>query len=163
MQGSDWRAIRGASALFAGQSVDDTSVLVRYTYYGDTDFNGKVNFDDYVRTDTGFNNHLSGWVNGDFDLNGVINFDDYVLIDLAFNTQSGTLRRALSFLEGSNRSTAGMDDAALWRVQQHSQEFGSGYATHFLAALPEPTAWLSVASLLAVSSSRRRRPRNCLV
>jgi hypothetical protein len=50
-----------------------------------------VNFDDYVRTDNGFNNRRSGWVNGDFDLNDQVNFDDYVLIDLAFNTQSGTL------------------------------------------------------------------------
>jgi hypothetical protein len=66
-------------------------VLVKYTYYGDTDFNGRVNFDDYVRTDAGFNNHASGWLNGDFDLNGIVNFDDYVLIDLAFSTQSGTL------------------------------------------------------------------------
>jgi hypothetical protein len=46
-----------------------------------------------VRTDNGFNNHLTGWMNGDFDLNGQVNFDDYVLIDLAFNSQSGTLAR----------------------------------------------------------------------
>jgi hypothetical protein len=44
-----------------------------------------------VRTDSGFNNHRTGWVNGDFDLNGSVNFDDYVLIDLAFNTQGGVL------------------------------------------------------------------------
>jgi hypothetical protein len=43
-----------------------------------------------VRTDSGFNNHLSSWLNGDFDGNGAVNFDDYVLIDLAFNTQVGT-------------------------------------------------------------------------
>jgi hypothetical protein len=64
---------------------------VKYTYYGDTDFNGVVNFDDYVRTDNGFNNHLSGWMNGDFDGNGQVNFDDYVLIDIAFNTQGSVL------------------------------------------------------------------------
>ena len=52
-----------------------------------------MNFDDYVRIDSGFNNHKIGWTNGDFDGNGQVNFDDYVLIDLAFNTQSGTLRR----------------------------------------------------------------------
>ena len=28
---------------------------MKYTYYGDTDFNGVVNFDDYSRTDAGFN------------------------------------------------------------------------------------------------------------
>jgi hypothetical protein len=41
-------------------------------------------------------------------LNGAVNFDDYVLIDLAFNTQSGSLGRALSFLDGSDTSLDGM-------------------------------------------------------
>ena len=59
---------------------------MKYTYYGDTDFNGVVNFDDYSRTDAGFNGNESGWLNGDFDANGAVNFDDYSLIDLAFNT-----------------------------------------------------------------------------
>jgi hypothetical protein len=93
MEATDYKSVYGPSALFDGQSIDNTAVLVKYTYYGDADFNGKVNFDDYVRTDNGFSNHLSGWLNGDYDGNGVVNFDDYVLIDLAFNTQSGTLGR----------------------------------------------------------------------
>jgi hypothetical protein len=93
MEASDYQSIYGAGATFDGQAIDTTAVLVKYTYYGDADFNGRVNFDDYVKTDNGFNNHLTGWVNGDFDGNGRVNFDDYVLIDLAFNTQSGTLRR----------------------------------------------------------------------
>jgi hypothetical protein len=93
MEATDYKSIYGATATFDGQTIDNTAVLVKYTYYGDTDFNGRVNFDDYVRTDSGFNNHKSGWINGDFDGNGQVNFDDYVLIDLAFNTQSGTLRR----------------------------------------------------------------------
>jgi hypothetical protein len=91
MEATDYKSVYGASATFDGQSIDNTAVLVKYTYYGDADFNGHVNFDDYVRTDNGFNNHLSGWLNGDFDGNGQVNFDDYVLIDLAFNTQTGTL------------------------------------------------------------------------
>jgi regulation of enolase protein 1 (concanavalin A-like superfamily) len=78
-------------STFDGEPLDATMVLVKYTYYGDADFNGRVNFDDYVRTDNGFNNHRSGWNNGDFDGNGLVNFDDYVLIDLAFNTQGPPL------------------------------------------------------------------------
>jgi hypothetical protein len=58
---------------------------------GDSDFNGNVNFDDYVRTDNGFNNQLPGWANGDFDGGGSVNFDDHVLIDLAFNNQAEPL------------------------------------------------------------------------
>ena len=30
-------------------------VLVKYTYYGDSDFNGVVNFDDYSLIDLAFN------------------------------------------------------------------------------------------------------------
>jgi hypothetical protein len=80
-----------AGATFDGQAVAPVAVVVKYTYYGDTDFNGQVNFDDYARTDAGFNASATGWNNGDFNGDGVINFDDYALIDLAFNTQSGTL------------------------------------------------------------------------
>jgi autotransporter-associated beta strand protein len=155
MEGSDYRAIYGQSATFKGESVDDTSVLVRYTWYGDTDFNGTVNFDDYVRIDNGFNNHLAGWLNGDFDLNGVVNFDDYVLIDLAFNTQSGTLRRALAFLDGTDRSSKRMSEPALGRVEQHFAEFGGDYARHFLSAVPEP----AVGACALVLAGRRRRGR----
>jgi hypothetical protein len=92
MEASDFKSIYGPSALFNGQPIDNSAVLVKYTYHGDTDFNGVVNFDDYARIDNGFSNARSGWLNGDFDGNGVVNFDDYSLIDLAFNTQMAPLR-----------------------------------------------------------------------
>jgi hypothetical protein len=90
MEAADYTNATGLTT-FSGEPIDATAVLVKFTYYGDTDFNGRVNFDDYVRTDTGFNNHRGGWLNGDFDGNGIVNFDDYVLIDLAFNTQGQVL------------------------------------------------------------------------
>ena len=77
-------------AQFVGRSVNANDVLVRFTFYGDADLNGTVNFDDYVRTDNGFNNRLTGWSNGDYNFNDQVNFDDYVLIDLAFNIQTAT-------------------------------------------------------------------------
>jgi hypothetical protein len=92
MESLEFKNFYGAAATFAGQAIDNDAVLIKYTYYGDTDFNGTVNFDDYSRTDAGYNQARSGWTNGDFDGNGVVDFDDYSLIDLAFNTQSGTLR-----------------------------------------------------------------------
>ncbi|CAN5586237.1 hypothetical protein BH09PLA1_BH09PLA1_26970 [soil metagenome] len=87
MEATDYQSIYGPGATFNGQSIDSSTVLVKFTYYGDADFNGTVNFDDYSRTDAGFNQGRSGWLNGDFDGNGLVNFDDYSLIDLAFNTQ----------------------------------------------------------------------------
>jgi hypothetical protein len=87
MEGFEYDVLYGVAAPFSGRSVDSTAVLVKYTYYGDTDFNGQVNFDDYARTDAGFSLGRTGWLNGDFDGNNLVNFDDYSLIDLAFNTQ----------------------------------------------------------------------------
>jgi hypothetical protein len=60
---------------------------VRYTRYGDADLNGVVDFDDYVRTDAGFNGNRTGWTNGDFNYDNGVDFDDYVLIDQGYNSQ----------------------------------------------------------------------------
>jgi hypothetical protein len=91
MESLDFRSIYGPGVNFDGVPHDDSAVLVKYTYFGDTDFNGAVNFDDYSRIDAGFNGNKSGWLNGDLDGNGTVNFDDYSLIDLAFNTQGSAL------------------------------------------------------------------------
>ena len=91
MESGDFKAIYGTKAAFAGEVIDATALLINYTYYGDADFNGVVNFDDYSRADAGFNLGHTGWINGDFDGNGEVNFDDYSLIDLAFNTQGAPL------------------------------------------------------------------------
>jgi hypothetical protein len=157
LSGAEYKSMNGASSTFDGSPVADTDVLAKYTYYGDTDFNGKVNFDDYVRTDNGFNNHLSGWMNGDFDLNGQVNFDDYVLIDLAFNTQSGTLGRALGFVDGSDGSVSGMDNPALRQVQRDVAQFGDAYVRGFLAAVPEPAAFGMLAAMAILGATNRRR------
>jgi hypothetical protein len=142
--------------LFDGFSVNGSDILVKYTYYGDTDLNGVVNFDDYARTDAGFNSGSTDWFHGDFDYNGLVNFDDYSLIDLAFNTQNGSLLRALSYLDGDDRSDRGMDTQALRLVQQHFEQFGVVYASSFLNAVPEPvSATLFVPA--AILLSRRRR------
>jgi hypothetical protein len=92
MEATDYDSVHGGSgALFNGIDPDSSSVLVKYTWYGDTDFNGQVDFDDYVFTDAGLNNGLGGWLNGDNDGSGGVDFDDYVFLDLAFNSQNETL------------------------------------------------------------------------
>jgi hypothetical protein len=159
IEAADYLAIYGPAATFSGQTIDNSAVLVKYTWYGDSDFNGKVNFDDYVRIDNGFNSHLSGWTNGDFDLNGVVNFDDYVLIDLAFNVQSGTLRRAPELVDHGADGIVGPDAPALRSVREHARQFGADYAQAFIAAVPDPACAtaLFIASLAHGSMRRRRR------
>jgi hypothetical protein len=86
IEASDYIDATG-STTFAGQPIDSTCVLVKYTYYGDTDFNDAVDGDDYARLDNGMNSGIGGWFNGDADGSGSVDADDYGLIDNAFNTQ----------------------------------------------------------------------------
>jgi alpha-L-arabinofuranosidase len=81
---------------FDGQTVVNTDVLVKYTFYGDAQLKGDVESSDYTLIDNAFNFNqtnpatpMTGWLNGDFNYDGIINGDDYTLIDNAFNTQSG--------------------------------------------------------------------------
>jgi hypothetical protein len=66
-----------------------TEILVRYTFYGDADLNGVVDFDnDYILWQTGFLNGYTGWVFGDFNHDGVVDFDnDYILWQTLFLNQ----------------------------------------------------------------------------
>jgi hypothetical protein len=68
-------------------------VLVKYTYYGDANLDGKIDGSDYSRIDnaSASSGSLTGWFNGDFNYDGVINGSDYTLIDNAFNTQGTQL------------------------------------------------------------------------
>jgi T5SS/PEP-CTERM-associated repeat protein len=167
LSGGEYSAMNAGTTQFNGRAFIPDDTLVKYTYYGDTDFNGHVNFDDYVRTDNGFNNHLGGWMNGDFDGNGVVNFDDYVLIDLAFNTQSGTLDRAVDGLRAgpsADRTVAatGFDEMKLSQAEatviQHALCFGGEYTESFLAsAVPEPAITLPGLVCLGAVCRRRRR------
>ena len=78
-------------SAFDNQPVGNSDVLAKYTYYGDTNLDGKVDGSDYSRIDSGFLTHATGWFNGDFNYDGTINGSDYTLIDNAFNTQGASL------------------------------------------------------------------------
>ena len=88
----------GATA-FDGQTVTNTDVLVKYTYYGDANLDGQVNSTDYTMIDNSVNQDINtGWQNGDFNYDNNINGDDYSLIDNAFNTQNVAASQAATAL-----------------------------------------------------------------
>jgi hypothetical protein len=86
-----------ATALWAGQTITGSDTLVIYTYGGDATLNGKINVDDYIRTDMGREAHLSGWSNGDFNYDGTINIDDYLIIDSNIASQGAPFSTAVGF------------------------------------------------------------------
>lgn len=75
---------------FDNQPVDMNSILVKYTWNGDMNLDGVINFDDYFQINTGFlsNGTLRGYRWGDLNFDGKINFDDYYLINTAFLGQN---------------------------------------------------------------------------
>ncbi|HZZ42829.1 MAG TPA: family 43 glycosylhydrolase [Tepidisphaeraceae bacterium] len=66
------------------QTVDSTTLLLKVVPAGDTNLDGRVDADDYARTDRGRAKNLSNWISGDFNYDGVINNADLAILDQSF-------------------------------------------------------------------------------
>ena len=83
---------------FSGQTVDNNDVLIKYTYFGDTDLNGVVDtatdFDLYI-TGLTSGGSLGGWFYGDFDYNGIVDSSaDFDLFITGLTSQGAPLLTA---------------------------------------------------------------------
>jgi len=131
----------GPFGLFDGQSPALNDVLVKYTYYGDADLDGKVDGTDYSLVDGGFNNRKTGWINGDFNYDNVVDGTDYSLIDGGFNNQGAALASGeiqtvgVSASEISNRSQTAATAAILpGQSEVVGQELAPSSGFHFAEA-----------------------------
>jgi autotransporter-associated beta strand protein len=126
---------------FAGQPVDGSAVLVRYTLSGDANLDGIVDFNDLVRLAQSYNTTVpatgSGWYRGDFNYDGGVDFND--LVKLAQNYNSA--------LPGS-------------AIPGASERFDVDLAAAF-ASVPEPgLVGLFGLCLLTMGAQRRVRRRS---
>ena len=78
-------------------------MLVRYTYYGDANLDGKVDGSDYSLIDNGYRDGLTGWYNGGFNYGITIDGSDYTLIDNAFNSQGAPIAQAQAAIAAASR------------------------------------------------------------
>jgi autotransporter-associated beta strand protein len=85
-------------ASFAGQSVDNTSVLVRYTAYGDATLDGTVDTTDFNILAANFGTSGRRWSQGDFNYDG--NVDTIDFNQLASNFGASVPASALSSSPG---------------------------------------------------------------
>jgi hypothetical protein len=80
-----------AQGNFAGVTVDSSSVLIRYTYLGDTNVDGQVDINDLYNVASNYNpsHSVSGknWQQGDFNYDGFVDLTD--LTKLTTNWQQG--------------------------------------------------------------------------
>lgn len=123
------------TATWAGLPVDATTLLLRYTYYGDLNLDGRVGADDYALLDRGFGAHRSGWVNGDVNYDGTVDAADYLLTDRSYA------------LNGS-RLTPGF-------LAAREAQFGPAYIAALEHAVPEPSV-VALLTMAAVVHMRRR-------
>jgi len=188
IKGTDYK-FGAPTRTFNGRTVADTDVVVKYTYNGDTDLNGKVDGADYAHIDSTFNNEgpgqtspIGGWYNGDFDYNGKVDGADYSLIDAAFNSQGTVILSRGGGLAGPLNGTgnvtlnrAGMANISLdaeatirqkgiatMMVGMENQFDGAGDNLGGGPAnqsVPEPSVIGLVGMSLIGAFSRRRRSR----
>ncbi len=122
-----------------GAAIAGNAVVVRYTYYGDSSLDGKVDLgNDFNLFLQGFLGKGSGWEFGDYNYDGVVNVADFKMFIDGFKAQGGSL---------GELDAAVLADGLLSNAQRAT----------LLAAVPEP----SCAAIMAVGAwgllSRKRR------
>ncbi|HZZ71550.1 MAG TPA: PEP-CTERM sorting domain-containing protein, partial [Pirellulales bacterium] len=76
-------------STFDNVSIDANATLVKYTFFGDLNLDGKVDGNEIAAAVNGFNLHLGGWANGDANYSGQVDGNDIAAIVNAFNGQNG--------------------------------------------------------------------------
>ncbi|MCI0538171.1 MAG: hypothetical protein L0Z50_23440 [Verrucomicrobiales bacterium] len=118
-------ALTTIPAIFG--TVDATSVLFRFTRYGDADLSGSVNLADFNRLAANFGAAGANWDQGDFNYDGNVNLQDF------------------NRLAGNFGQSAGPDGPT-------PQDWAN-----LAAAVPEPAASLFLLAAPLLAQRRRRR------
>jgi T5SS/PEP-CTERM-associated repeat protein len=137
-------------SMWLDQSIDTSTIIGKYTFFGDANLDGKVTGDDYVAVDSNLGTGNS-WLEGDFNMDGRTSGDDYVAIDS--NLGKGTAD-PLAFAELKAEMVA-----------LHAERFGQDYlaalaqaeADGFGSLVPEPGSLGLL--MLAIPALQRRRRR----
>jgi hypothetical protein len=92
--GESVNVVGPGGGVFSGISVDNTAVLVKYTYYGDSDLDGDADGVDIGRWASNFTGELGGtgtlrWGQGDWDYDGDVDGVDSGLWAQAFTGELG--------------------------------------------------------------------------
>ncbi len=111
---------------FAGQIVDDTNLLIKFTYGGDANLDGQVDISDLGSLATAWQTN-NVWTGGDFDYSGFVDISDLGI--LATHWQGGTAH--------------GLDQALQSRGLSNT-------------LVPEPAAFVALLTPLAMLARRRR-------
>ena len=105
LNNSVYGAAGAGLGTFDGFAPAANDVLVRYTYYGDANLNGKVDGSDYSVVDSAFsNNGPATWAAGNFNYDSSLDGSDYTLLDNAFNSQGAQIQANIATPFSQNRN-----------------------------------------------------------
>jgi autotransporter-associated beta strand protein len=181
--------IAEASAIgvttFSGQTVDSTTVLVKYTYRGDADLSGVTDFWDLLKVSANYNTTGKVWTDGDGNYDGAVNFDDLLLLASAYNLTPGRTSQLggaeAVYLELKAGAPWILAEAAALYPDQYEAVFGpyddgtprslpygtrlqnyklpapNWWLTGGPVPVPEPTAGLLIGAVAVPVLARRRR------
>lgn len=78
----------GQTASFMGQTVDNTTLLLRFTAAGDATMDGTVDFLDLAKLAQNYNiaPGIGAWAKGDFNYDGIVDFLDLAAMAQNYNT-----------------------------------------------------------------------------
>jgi hypothetical protein len=115
-------------------TVDATAVLVRYTYNGDANLDGTVEFKDLVRLAQNYDANGSGkkWSDGDFNYNGVVEFGDLVLLAQNYNQSALTQAQFQTLVGAGGHAFAEAFASSLNSVPEPTSLFAGLVFTHLL-------------------------------
>ncbi|MDB5327283.1 MAG: pcp 1 [Phycisphaerales bacterium] len=72
------------TGTFAGETVDATTVLIRYTLYGDANLDATVNFNDFLTLQNNFGTVAIGFGRGNFNHDSTTDFNDFLVLQNNF-------------------------------------------------------------------------------
>ena len=112
MEASTYKSIFGDSALFNGESIHRTAVVIRHSYYGDADLDGGVSINDFKSLSTSFGATSRSLQDGHFD------YDDGVSIN-HFNLLSSNFGKTLPVAASHPAVKKGVAPAMVKRGDSH--------------------------------------------
>jgi hypothetical protein len=75
--------------FFGGEQVDGSTVIVKFTIYGDANLDAFVDLDDFNRLAANFGGTNKIWSQGDFNYDGRVNLNDFNLLAANFGMTFG--------------------------------------------------------------------------
>jgi T5SS/PEP-CTERM-associated repeat protein len=111
----------GAYSTFRGESVDGSSVLIRYTRTGDANLDGVVNDEDVTIINASYAPGVPQpfWALGDFDYNGFVDDDDVTLLSAFYNPSAPPLAALADLAAVPEPSTLGLAALGLVALLAH--------------------------------------------